>query len=155
MLERRPYSVSVFGLGCLVGSVWITGGVLLFEGLEDYDQFRLWVFYISLTVGIPYLFILTKDIKWDHYIGEISYPLYLVHGLIIGAISPFLRSFSPSIKTVLILFATILISIGIYVFVDRPIDRFRHKFARGVGRAANLCGPSRRNWPDSGEKMPF
>lgn len=50
-------------------------------------------------------------------------------GLIIGAISPFLRSFSPSIKTVLILFATILISIGIYVFVDRPIDRFRHKFA--------------------------
>ena len=121
---------SIAGLGFLIGSVFIAGGVLLFDGPEDYDQFRLWVFYILLTVGIPYLFILTKDTKWDNYIGEISYPVYLVHGFIIGWLSPRLgSSMNSSAKTLAIVFATILVSTALYFFVDRPVERFRHKLA--------------------------
>jgi peptidoglycan/LPS O-acetylase OafA/YrhL len=117
--------VVILGICSLIGNVYFAGGMFLFDGPEDYDQIRLWIFYFLFTAGMPFLFILTKDIKWDSYIGEISYPLYLVHGFIIGSLN-YLR-FSPSVKLVLIIAVTLAISTALFVFVDRPIDRFRHK----------------------------
>ena len=107
---------------------------VFFDGPEDYDQIRLWIFYLLFTAGMPFLFILTKDIKWDSYIGEISYPLYLVHGFIIGSLN-YLR-FGPSVKLAIIIVATLAISTALFVFVDRPVDRFRHKLTaspRAIG----------------------
>ncbi len=132
--------VAVLSMCFLVGSVYFSGGMFLFDGPEDYDQVRLWIFYLLFTVGMPFLFILTKDMKWDSYIGEISYPLYLVHGLIIGLLSHFLR-FSPSVKVILIIVATLAISTALFVFVDRPVDRFRHKLtssSRTIGVRSSL-----------------
>ncbi|BFU90074.1 MAG: hypothetical protein NTAFB01_12610 [Nitrospira sp.] len=117
--------VAILGTCSLIGSVYLAGGMFLFDGPEDYDQIRLWIFYLLFTAGMPFLFILTKDIKWDSYIGEISYPLYLVHGFIIGSLN-YLR-FSPSVKLALIIAVTLAISTALFVFVDRPVDRFRHK----------------------------
>ena len=117
--------VAILGMCSLTGSVYFAGGMFLFDGPEDYDQIRLWIFYLLFTAGMPFLFILTKDIKWDSYIGEISYPLYLVHGFMIGSLN-YLR-FGPSVKLALIIAATLAVSTALFVFVDRPVDRFRHK----------------------------
>jgi peptidoglycan/LPS O-acetylase OafA/YrhL len=117
--------VAILGMCSLIGSVYFAGGMFLFDGPEDYDQIRLWIFYLLFTAGMPFLFILTKDIKWDSYIGEISYPLYLVHGFMIGSLN-YLR-FGPSVKLALIIAATLAVSTALFVFVDRPVDRFRHK----------------------------
>lgn len=131
--------VAILGTCSLIGSVYFAGGMFLFDGPEDYDQIRLWIFYLLFTAGMPFLFILTKDIKWDSYIGEISYPLYLVHGFIIGSLS-YLR-FSPSVKLALIIAATLTISTALFVFVDRPVDRFRHKLTalpKAIGARSSL-----------------
>ena len=69
------HMVAIVGMCYLIGSVYFSGGVFLFDGAEDYDQIRLWIFYLLFTVGMPFLFILSKDIKWDSYVGEISYPI--------------------------------------------------------------------------------
>lgn len=120
-------SFAVAGASFLVGSIVLTGGALLFQGPEDYDQARLWVFYLLLTVGIPFVFRLSKDAKWDGYLGELSYPIYLVHGLVLGVLHG--RVANSSIEIAAGLGITILSSIALYVFVDRPVDLFRHKLA--------------------------
>lgn len=131
--------VAILGICSLIGSVYFAGGMFLFDGPEDYDQVRLWIFYLLFTASMPFLFILTKDIKWDSYIGEISYPLYLVHGFIIGSLN-YIR-FSPFVKLTLIIAATLAISTALFVFVDRPVDRFRHKLTsapKTIGARSSL-----------------
>jgi len=124
------YAFAFTGICFFVGSILFTGGVFLFNGPEDYDQIRLWIFYVLFAAGIPFVFILSKDVKWDGYIGEISYPVYLVHGFIIRLVSGHFGSvMNPSLKLAIILFATITISTALYVLVDRPVDNFRHKLA--------------------------
>jgi peptidoglycan/LPS O-acetylase OafA/YrhL len=42
--------------------------------------------YILIAAGIPFLFKLTKDNALDANIGELSYPIYMCHVLILGLI---------------------------------------------------------------------
>lgn len=66
---------------------WVTfrlrNGGILYEG-TDYDSFNHWIFYTCLAISIPFIFLATKDNYFDRLLGELSYPLYLVHGFIIG-----------------------------------------------------------------------
>lgn len=118
---------AVAGMLFLVVSVVSAGGAFLFKGPEDYDQPRFWIFYLLLTVGVPFLFRLTKDSKWDGYVGELSYPIYLVHGFVLGIV--YGMDMGLSAKIITSLAATVLVSLAIYLFVDRPVDRFRHRLA--------------------------
>lgn len=137
--------VAIVGVCSLIGSVYFAGGAFLFDGAEDYDQIRLWIFYLLFTVGMPFLFILSKDIKWDSYIGEISYPVYLVHGLIIGSLAP--AHFSPSVRLILMLAITLAVSTALFVFVDRPVDRIR--------RALASTHMSKSAWPSLYRRIRF
>jgi peptidoglycan/LPS O-acetylase OafA/YrhL len=118
----------------LLGSVIFAGGAFLFKGPKDYDQPRFWVFYLLLAVGIPFLFRLTKDSKWDGYVGELSYPIYLVHGLVLGIV--YGMDMGLSAKIITSLAATVLLSMAIYLFIDRPMDYFRHRLTGGGAEGA-------------------
>lgn len=129
--------VAVLGMCFLIGSVSFAGGMFLFDGPEDYDQARLWIFYLLLTAGLPFLFILTKEIRWDRYIGELSYPLYLVHGFTIGLLSSL--PFSLLARITFIVTTTLALSSALFILVDRPIDRFRQKL---VSSSETIAGQS-------------
>jgi len=72
-------------------------------------------FLAAAAVSIPWLFAKTQCIEADKFLGELSYPIYLVHilagSLIAGAVPAFL--------------ATLAAAVAIYLLVDRPIDRWR------------------------------
>lgn len=38
--------VAILGMCSLIGSVYFAGGMFLFDGPEDYDQIRLWIFIV-------------------------------------------------------------------------------------------------------------
>jgi peptidoglycan/LPS O-acetylase OafA/YrhL len=89
--------------------------------------------YILVAAGMPFLFKLSKDISLDASIGELSYPIYMGHGLIIGLLlwsplntAPFIGSGWP--RHVL----TIVLVIAGAFLLDRlvvlPIDRLRIRF---------------------------
>lgn len=46
-------------------------------------QIKAWPYYALTTVTIPFLFAETKRWRWDRWIGELSYPIYLIHFLVI------------------------------------------------------------------------
>lgn len=56
-------------------------------GLEIEGQVvKQWVYYLILTLAIPFVFILTKGTKIDNYVGEYSYPIYISHFLFLYAL---------------------------------------------------------------------
>ncbi|MET4736718.1 peptidoglycan/LPS O-acetylase OafA/YrhL [Bradyrhizobium japonicum] len=92
MIPRTDLHATV-GRAALAGfAVWfvslsIINGVLM-ESPADWsiDQPKFWVLYITFAASIPFIFEATKRSLLDREIGELSYPLYLVHGLVVGLV---------------------------------------------------------------------
>lgn len=74
-----------------------------------------------------------KSSKLDRHLGNISYPLYLVHYTVIDVVA------TGGLGTkVLAATVAIILAVGIYLLIDRPIDRWRvlitEVAAKRVGR---------------------
>lgn len=63
--------------------------------------------------------------RWDATIGNLSYPIYMTHMLILEIVQASLHSRSGSIIAPI----TIMASAGLYMFIDKPIDAFRQRLA--------------------------
>jgi peptidoglycan/LPS O-acetylase OafA/YrhL len=74
----------------------------------------------AVVIGTPRLFELTRNIVWDRYLGELSYPLYICHFLFGWILLP--ESVSSAY---LALFLSLAASMLLYRFVESPIDRWR------------------------------
>ena len=48
-----------------------------------FDGLRLWGAALFFTLALPGLFESTRNIRWMNTIGDLSYPVYLVHLLLI------------------------------------------------------------------------
>jgi peptidoglycan/LPS O-acetylase OafA/YrhL len=80
----------------------------------------------AVVVGVPQLFELTRDIAWDKYLGELSYPLYICHFLFGWILLP---ETVPGVY--LAVFLSVATSVLLYHLVDRPVDRWRQsRFAK-------------------------
>ena len=75
---------------------------------------------VAVIVGVPRLFVLTKNISWDRYLGELSYPLYICHFLFGWILQP-----ESTAQSYLALLLSLVTSILLYRFLERPIDRWR------------------------------
>lgn len=114
-------------LGALLSWVVIRlrSGGILYEG-TDYDSLNHWLFYACVATSIPFIFLATKNSHFDRLLGELSYPLYLVHGFIIGillgrgGLTP--GSFAAE---VIIIVCSVGIAGLMYIFIDGPVDRYR------------------------------
>jgi peptidoglycan/LPS O-acetylase OafA/YrhL len=89
--------------------------------------------YLLFAAGLPFLFKLTKDKRLDANIGELSYPIYMCHVLIIGLIrwsplntAPFVGSGWPryALSIALVIAAAFLLD----RLVVLPVDQLRLKF---------------------------
>lgn len=121
-------------------SVVLTGGVFLFSGAENYDLPHLWLFYILFAAGIPFIFIYTKNSKLDNAIGELSYPLYLFHGGVLRIVTSRLTDMPVWLAMTITLACTLLLCFLIYWFLDRPMDKIRHRLASSTANGARLSG---------------
>jgi peptidoglycan/LPS O-acetylase OafA/YrhL len=84
----------------------------------------------AVIIGVPRLFELTRNIAWDKYLGELSYPLYICHFLFGWILLP---ETVPGVY--LALFLSLATSVLLYHLVDRPFDRWRQsRFAKNRQR---------------------
>jgi peptidoglycan/LPS O-acetylase OafA/YrhL len=97
------FAVSTIGffmlghLACLAAAHWprltdrrlgtalllVSVGVMTFATQRSFDTPRLWISILCFTVALPAVFRATKDNKWLNRLGELSYPVYLVHILVL------------------------------------------------------------------------
>jgi len=90
-----------------------------------YNQLKNWWIYILTIFTIPFLFKFTKYNKFDKNIWELSYPIYLNHILIINILS--IYNINDKITFLLVTILSIIMSIILIKFIDKPINSYRQK----------------------------
>lgn len=93
-----------------------------YEFISLNKELLKWFLYIFAFISIPYLFKLTKNNKLDNFFGELSYPIYLIHVLIIYLVNQLnLPNYTAEISVLL----STIISIVLVKYIDGPIERIR------------------------------
>lgn len=113
--EWGSFYKSIWGWWVLC-AVMILGGTWLDSLLFNRASYVLVFIFILM---VPILFELTKKNRVDRFIGEFSYPMYLVHPL-------FFVYFHMGVMETFI--CTLVISYLIVILLEKPVDTFRHRF---------------------------
>ena len=83
MLETIAWNLQTRRLGCLGDQRWPLFSCLQCD--EDSDDLPPAIFTLMVGLSVPFIFALTKNWKVDRWIGELSYPVYIVH-VVVGAV---------------------------------------------------------------------
>lgn len=98
---------------------------IIYQYIPIVDNYKKFACFALLFSVIPFLFKATKNNKFDRYIGELSYPVYICHILVIHITSLFFAEHKPAYYCLI----TIVISIGLSVLLNeiiaKPIEQFR------------------------------
>jgi peptidoglycan/LPS O-acetylase OafA/YrhL len=91
---------------------------------------RQWGFYCCAWSALPLVFMATRTNAIDRLIGELSYPLYLSHALVLTFLPPLLARWKLHLnEPIAILVVSIVFSIGLDRLVVDPIERVRRRVA--------------------------
>lgn len=85
LLAYRYYKTNFMYKNKLLANVVMVAIVLLtvvFQFLGEDTLHKKYIYLLVFACAIPYIFEATKSNKLDRQIGESSYPIYIVHGLI-------------------------------------------------------------------------
>ncbi|MEY2438980.1 MAG: hypothetical protein QOI34_365, partial [Verrucomicrobiota bacterium] len=106
------------------------------EELGRLITYPLWI------LGIPLLFFVFGNQKIDRVIGELSYPIYLVHFIVLSVVAVLLThfGFGREIGVSAALVSIVVACIFYRVFIA-PLDRKRHLLTRATPNhaIANNC----------------
>lgn len=75
------------------------------------------LFLLIISSALPLIFLATKDWRIDRVIGELSYPLYLSHLLVLGVVG--------ALNVHVALFLTFLVAVIVVQLIDIPIMRWK------------------------------
>lgn len=102
--------------------------IIIFKKINFYT-YRYLILYLIIIFAIPSIFNLTKNIKFDRFLGELSYPIYCFQFIGIGFCIKILN-----IKNRLdlfigakIFFVILILSVISYLFLQKFIDSMRDR----------------------------
>lgn len=92
-------------------------------------RYAVLISYAEWIIVVPFLFHLTRDLKLDRFIGELSYPIYLVHFQVVELVRLVLNRFSVPMEYLGIIsgLASILLAIILYALIFRPFEERRQQ----------------------------
>lgn len=134
-----PSSLLYFTLGILAYRLYQRG----YSSIDNktYKYFLLFAFVLFLTepllpnlylfifpLFVPSLFQLTKHNKIDRFLGDLSYPLYMIHYIVLK----FFWSYGTEVKWLgtYVTLCSIAMAVIIHWFLERPVDKYRHNLAK-------------------------
>jgi peptidoglycan/LPS O-acetylase OafA/YrhL len=85
-----------------------------------------WFVLVTLIATLPSIFHFSRNFTWDRRIGELSYPVYLGHLLVIRLARNYCVV-TPHIIYWVILPTTLLLAIVVWRYVERPVNAWRHR----------------------------
>lgn len=94
--------------------------ILDFNGI---DTFKYMIYFLFILF-LPLLFIQTKGNKIDRYIGELSYPVYIVHIFVLMFVS---KIASDTNLSLLAIIGSILFSVVLNKLIQERIEKIRIK----------------------------
>jgi len=109
------YSTGLLSWAVLLSSL------LLYSKINE--EYSLALLAVIMTLSVPFIFNMTKDNKIDRFLGNISFPIYMVHFLVIA----FLEDYVPEYSLWILLPPVCLAALGVHYGIEMPIDRWRQR----------------------------
>lgn len=104
---------------------FVVATLVFFPKLKNYmGESAYWLYYLIVFVTISQLFQCTKKNEYDFQVGELSYPMYLLHIPILWVVASFSE---PANYIYWVLPATVFFSIAASK-LQRIFDNYRHGF---------------------------
>jgi peptidoglycan/LPS O-acetylase OafA/YrhL len=100
---------------------------------------KRWVYVVALALAVPTIFQFSKTSAVDRWIGDLSYPLYIVHLLAFAVAGKFIAGWWLVPAQ---LAAAIGAALLLTLVIEHPVDRLRSKLSRS-GRVRS-AGPGAR-----------
>ena len=126
-IKQRIGRIAAVALPCVavIAQVWNPVGS---------DRPVLWFYYIVLAASIPFIFALTKNIRWDNWLGNFSYPIYICQfpmiPMILFAVPRNYHWNRVEDVALLQVFSVIAAGAMLYFIVERPVDALRATLKR-------------------------
>jgi peptidoglycan/LPS O-acetylase OafA/YrhL len=86
------------------------------------------LFLVAVIALIEPIFALTKDLRWDRYLGELSYPVYLLHFLVAYGVS---NTLGPGHAGVAII-GTVALAILAEATIEHRLEPLRQRLAAHI-----------------------
>ena len=124
LLGGISYNVKLKVNSVLINKITFVTLVIFIINLNYFVNFLAlkWLIYILFSLSLPTIFSLTRCNTFDKFLGDLSYPIYMSHILIISI----LREFETT--TILYVISIIVITIitsAILNYITLPIEKFR------------------------------
>lgn len=91
------------------------------------------VAYVTLAAGLPFLFLATRKSRVDSFLGDLSYPTYIVHGAI-AAFLPSVAALGPRTWLWTAVSLSLAAAAVLHIFIAKPVDRIRERFGARSAR---------------------
>ncbi|MFO0941619.1 MAG: acyltransferase [Pirellulales bacterium] len=90
----------------------------------------------AICISLPYIFCAFSSSRFDRWIGNLSYPIYMTHMLVISILTPVMGVwYSPNWALVCSFAGAMLI----YYTIEKPIDHLRQSLASKQRATQNFC----------------
>jgi peptidoglycan/LPS O-acetylase OafA/YrhL len=96
-----------------------------FGSLTEWTPRFVWLYLLALTAALPPIFAATRRSRIDDWIGQLSYPLYVVHFFVISFVT---GPQDGNIAAIVSIAAAVLL-----VVVTAPLERRRHIATAAAG----------------------
>jgi peptidoglycan/LPS O-acetylase OafA/YrhL len=102
----------------------VYGVALPFDATHSLDQPRFWLAYLTFAALLPFVFRATKEVAIDRLVGDLSYPLYLVHGVVLGVTWNWMgRPQNSIVFVVAAIAASVFAAVVLRCAVELPAER--------------------------------
>ncbi len=113
------------------------------------ESWLWWAYFAALTLGLPLVFAALKDSRWDRAAGELTYPMYLIHILVIGLYEqfggqPLFDAVGGRLGWQCLNVGTTMAAAGVLIAgVGTPVERLRRARLAAAGARAATPAPPR------------
>ena len=109
--------------------------MLIFPLVDVSTALRTAILILLLALSLPLLFVFQKHNRWDRSIGELSYPIYISHWLVVLFVKTAAKivglDYPQPVLTVCVIALTTAFSAGVNSFFASRVDKLREVIREG------------------------
>jgi peptidoglycan/LPS O-acetylase OafA/YrhL len=129
----------------------LVGSILGYDWLGlPHGSFNSFAYLFVFAALIPCVFNLTRSWRFDRFLADMSFPLYLVHWPV-GSLSIYIRDYfllpAPEYRGLVPAIASVAAAALLVIFVERPVERWRQSRIGPRPAAAGEAGPAAGEHP--------